>query len=100
MNLPKVDQKTAIMLGVGAIAGVVVYSMLKGKNIFSSANTRAARHYFGGEVNYYPGLETIGPDAQTQNYLKTNVVPTSTDFPPSVIKNGINAIFRENLETG
>lgn len=100
MNIPKIDTKTAMLLGAGALIAVVGLSMYKGKNVLS-ANTRAARQYFSGEVNYYPGLETIGPDAQTQNYLKTNVVPNQTNgFPPSVIKNGINAIFRENLETG
>lgn len=100
-KIPKVDTKTAMLLGAGAVIALVGYSVLKGKNILSfNTNARAARQYFSGEVNYYPGLETIGPDVQTQTYLKHNVVPNQTNgFPPSVIKNAVNPIFRENLET-
>ena len=100
LQIPKVDMKLLPTIVIGAVIGLIAYSYITKQKILA-ASGRAANHYFSGEVNYYPGLEVIGPDAQTQNYLKTNVVPNMTDgFPPSILRHGVNAIFRENLETG
>ena len=103
MKLPKLGLNQGMLptLAIGGIVGVILYTLLnKGGAPVSSSYARAANSFFAGETTYYPGSENYGADAQGFNYLRTNVVPNMTSFPPASIKNGINAIFRENLETG
>ena len=102
MKLPSLNQAMLPTLAIGGIVGVILYTMISKPStpVMSSAYARAANGFFAGETTYYPGAEVYGADAQGYHYLKTNVIPTNTGYPPHVIKNGINAIWRENLETG